>query len=251
MYERSGVSGFIDRRKLFEQVAAHIEEWILSGELKPGDRLPTERELQAQFGVGRPAVREALITLQRSGLIEIANGAPARVAMPTASVVLGNAMPAVLQMLSTPTGQRHFQHVRLLFETALARFAASSATDDEVMAIKAALAANEAALGDRARFISTDIEFHLAIAKVMHNPIVIALHDAISAWLRQQRAVSLTMSGQEETAYRAHVAIYEAVAARDPDEAERAMREHLEQLERAYWETTESAINDQKSVIRM
>ena len=88
------LSDIIDRRKLFEQVAAHLEASILSGDLKPGDRLPTERELQTTYGVGRPAVREALITLQRSGLIEIANGAPARVAMPTASVVLGNAMPA-------------------------------------------------------------------------------------------------------------------------------------------------------------
>ena len=63
----------IDRRKLFEQVAAHLQREILDGTLKPGDRLPPERELQIRFGVGRPAVREALITLQRAGLIEIVN----------------------------------------------------------------------------------------------------------------------------------------------------------------------------------
>jgi GntR family transcriptional repressor for pyruvate dehydrogenase complex len=237
MYERYQVSELIGRRKLFEQVAAHLESWILSGTLKPGDRLPTERELQAQFGVGRPAVREALITLQRSGLIEIANGAPARVATPTASAILGNAVPAVLQMLSTSGGQKHFQEVRRLFEMGLARQATQSASDAQIADLKGALEANRLALGDRARFISTDVEFHLGIAKMLHNPIVIALHDALSAWLEQQRAVSLTSDGQEETAYRAHVRIYDAIAARDADAAETAMREHLEQLESAYWST--------------
>jgi GntR family transcriptional repressor for pyruvate dehydrogenase complex len=57
----------IDRRKLFEQVAAHLERDILSGKLRPGESLPPERDLQAMFGVGRPAIREALITLQRGG----------------------------------------------------------------------------------------------------------------------------------------------------------------------------------------
>src|SRR5688572_13335863 len=109
----------IDRRKLFEQVAAHLQREILQGALKPGDRLPPERDLQSRFGVGRPAVREALITLQRSGLIEIGNGAPARVAMPTAEGVVAGMMPAVLQMLQTTNGQKHFQDVRLFVESGL------------------------------------------------------------------------------------------------------------------------------------
>jgi GntR family transcriptional regulator, sialic acid-inducible nan operon repressor len=232
------MSELIERRKLFEQVASHLEAWILSGELKPGDRLPTERELQTQFGVGRPAVREALITLQRSGLIEIANGAPARVAMPTASIILGNALPAVLQMLSTPSGQRHFQQVRKLFEMGLARQATQIGSDAQIASLEVALKANRAALGDRERFIATDIEFHLGIARMLHNPIVIALHDALSAWLKQQRTVSLASGGQEQTAYQAHVRIYQAIAARDAEAAEAAMRDHLEQLESAYWSMT-------------
>src|SRR4051794_22596463 len=77
----------VDRKKLFEQVAAHLEGQILSGKLKPGDQLPPERDLQTRFGVGRPAIREALITLQRSGLVELSNGSRSRVAMPTASAV--------------------------------------------------------------------------------------------------------------------------------------------------------------------
>lgn len=225
----------IDRRKLFEQVASHLEASILRGDLKPGDRLPNERDLQTQFGVGRPAIREALITLQRSGLIEIGNGAPARVAMPTASFVLGNAMPAVLQMLSTGDGQRQFQRVRLFFEVGLARDAAKQADSLEIEALRTALSANKAALGDRDRFIATDIQFHLCIAKMMHNPIIIALHDALSSWLKQQRQVSLGMPHQEAIAFKAHEAIFKAIAAHDADAAEAAMAAHLTQLSAAYW----------------
>ena len=77
----------IKRQRLFDQVAQHLEAMILSGEVGVGDALPSERELMERFGVGRPAIREALITLHRSGLIEIANGARARVAVPQASGV--------------------------------------------------------------------------------------------------------------------------------------------------------------------
>lgn len=225
----------IDRRKLFEQVAAHLEREILSKRLRPGDRLPNERDLQVQFGVGRPAIREALITLQRAGLIEIGNGAPARIAMPTASQVLDNAMPAVMQMLSTDDGQRHFQHVRLFFETGLARQAARTATPVQVAELKAALAANKAAIGDRDRFIATDIDFHLCIARMMDNPVFIALHDAISSWLRQQRSVTLAAPDQEAVAFRAHKLIFEKIRDKDPVGAEDAMNQHLQQLEKAYW----------------
>ena len=129
----------IDRRKLFEQVAAHLQRDILDGTLKPGDRLPPERDLQNRFGVGRPAVREALITLQKAGLIEIGNGAPARVSMPTAEGVVAGLMPAVLQMLQSADGQKHFQDVRLFVESGLARRAAQAATDDDIAKLKAAL----------------------------------------------------------------------------------------------------------------
>lgn len=225
----------LSRLKLFEQVAAHIERQILEGALRPGDRLPTERELQARFGVGRPAVREALITLQRAGLIEISNGAPARVSMPTASDVVAGMMPAVLQMLSTEDGQHHFQRVRMFFECGLARQAAREANEAQIEKLRAALAANEAAIGNRDAFTATDIAFHFVLAEMTGNPVFIALHDAMSAWLRQQRTVTLERQGQDQVAFRAHERIYDAIKTRNSDSAEEAMRDHLLQLEEAYW----------------
>jgi GntR family transcriptional repressor for pyruvate dehydrogenase complex len=226
----------IERKKLFQQVAAHLEELILGGALKPGDQLPPERDLQNRFGVGRPAIREALISLQRSGLIEISNGARARVAMPTAQAVVSGMKSAVRQMLSTAEGQRHFQGVRYFFETGLARQAARQATAMQIEALKEKLALNRAAIGDRERFIDTDVAFHFVLAEITGNPVFVALHDAMSEWLKEQRVVTLDAPRQEKIAYDAHVAIYEAIAARDPDGAESAMADHLHQLERTFWQ---------------
>ena len=225
----------IERKKLFQQVAAHLESQILEGRLKPGDLLPPERDLQSRFGVGRPAIREALITLQRSGLVEISNGARAKVAMPTAQGVVSGMGSAVRQMLSSEQGQRHFQGVRFFFETALARNAAKHATPAQLRRLKAALEANAKARGDRDAFIRTDIAFHFVLAEITDNPIFAALHDAMSGWLKNQRVATLDAPGQEATAYEAHVAIHDAIAAHDPDRAEAAMANHLRQLEDMFW----------------
>ena len=122
----------IERKKLFEHVAAHLEAQILSGKLKPGDQLPPERDLQSRFGVGRPAIREALISLQKAGLVELTNGARAKVLMPTARHIFTGMAPAVRQMLSTEQGQRYFQGARMFFEVGLAREAARTATPDDL-----------------------------------------------------------------------------------------------------------------------
>jgi GntR family transcriptional regulator, sialic acid-inducible nan operon repressor len=225
----------IERRKLFEHVAAHLEAQILSGKLQPGDQLPPERDLQARFGVGRPAIREALITLQRAGLVEVSNGARARVSMPTASNIFAGMAPGVRQMLSSEQGQRSFQEARLFFEVGLARQAARQASAEDIRALRDALDANEAAIGRREDFIRTDIAFHFEFARMARNPIFIALHDQISAWLTEQRVVTLAVDGQEAIAFKAHRAIFDAVRRRDSDAAEEAMRGHLTQLVGAFW----------------
>lgn len=229
----------IERKKLFEQVAEHLEAQIISGELQPGDLLPPERDLQVSFGVGRPAIREALITLQKAGLVELTNGARARVQTPTAEHIFTGMTPAVRHLLSTGEGQRAFQSARRFFEVGLARNAASNATDEELRDLKAALDANKAAIGDNRAFIATDIAFHFELAKIAHNVIFLALHDQISEWLREQRVVTLTAENQEQIAYAAHKAIYEAVAARNPNAAEAAMTDHLNQLSSTFWRQKE------------
>jgi DNA-binding FadR family transcriptional regulator len=226
----------IERKKLFEHVATHLEGQILAGKLKPGDQLPPERDLQTRFGVGRPAIREALIALQKAGLVELTNGARAKVLMPTAMHIFTGMAPAVRQMLSTEDGQRQFQGARMFFEVGLAREAAIHATPEDLRSLQAALERNRLAIGDRDAFTITDIAFHFELPRIARNPIFLALHDQISEWLKEQRVVTLAASGQEQTAYEAHKAIYDGIAGRDPDRAEKAMRDHLQQLVTTFWQ---------------
>ena len=74
------------------------------------------------------------------------------------------------------------------------------------------------------------------LAEITRNPIFLALHDAMSEWLTEQRVVTLEAPGQDRIAFGAHQAIYRAIRARDADAAENAMRDHLQQLSRAFWE---------------
>ena len=225
----------IQRQKLFEQVASHLEQQILDGVLKPGDRLPPERDLQAAFGVGRPAIREALITLERAGLVEIGNGAPARVAMPTAASLITAFLPSVRQMLSRPEGNRQLQAVRLLIEVGLVREAARTARPDDIASLRATLAENEACRHDREAFVDSDVAFHYGFARIARNAVFLAIHDGMSTWLREQREIALLAEGETDRACAAHARILAAVEARDPDAAEAAMRDHLREGWTSYW----------------
>lgn len=234
----------LDRRirpkRLYEQVAERLEEEILRGDYPAGAQLPSERDLMRAFGVGRPAVREALFHLDKMGLIEVRSGERARVTRPTAKVVFASIAGAARVMLSEPGGIRNFQQAREFLEAGLARYAAESATEDDLGELKSALEANRLTIGDNERFQVTDIAFHYALAQIPRNPIFTALHAAFAEWLVRQRRITLSVGGQNEIAYRAHQAIYEAIARRDADTAEQMMRNHLQQVAKSYWQVVEA-----------
>ena len=144
--------------------------------------------------------------------------------------------PAVRQMLSTEQGQRYFQGARMFFEVGLAREAARTATEDD---LRIAEATRSKPTARRSAIATTSpAPTSPSTSSWRASPaisIFIALHDQISEWLKEQRVVTLAASGQEQIAYNAHKAIYEAIAARDPDRAEQAMRDHLDQLATMFW----------------
>jgi GntR family transcriptional regulator, sialic acid-inducible nan operon repressor len=224
------------RVKLYEQVSERLERRIRDQDVAPGQELPSERELMKEFGVGRPAVREALFHLQNMGLVELKAGARAKVAAPDAKAVVGSLAGSARYLISAPDGMRHFQEARTFFECGLARDAAARAGEDDISALRAALDANGESIGDVRRFEQTDVAFHYAIATIPKNPIYAVMHQAIIEWLMEQRHITLSYPGQNRIAYAAHVAIFEAIAARNPELAAAVMREHLEQVARLYWQ---------------
>lgn len=231
----------IKRSKLFEQVADVLESRIRDQSLPVGAELPSERDLMKEFGVGRPAVREALFHLQRMGLVEARPGTRAQVAVPSVRAVMHSVAGSARYLLSVAEGIRHFQEARILFETGLVRDAARLATNVDIARLKEALDKNRESIGDMRRFEQSDVAFHYAIATVPNNPIYTTLHSAIIEWLVDQRHVTLSYPGQNTIAYRAHAAIFEAIAERDSDAAAKEMRAHLEQVAMLYWQVREDA----------
>lgn len=228
----------VRQRKLYEQVADHLEQMISDGEFAETGRLPSERELMRQFGVGRPAVREALFHLRKMGLVEVRSGERARVTRPTPEVVIEALSGSARHMMAGPDGVQNFQNARLFLETGLARHAALHATPEDLASLREALELNRQSIGDLKRFERTDLDFHYVLALVPRNPIFTAVHAALAGWLLEQRQTTLA-PGVDEKAYEAHRAIYEAVVARDPDRSEKAMREHLEFVARRHGQVVE------------
>jgi GntR family transcriptional regulator, sialic acid-inducible nan operon repressor len=225
----------IRRRKLYEEVAARIEAKIRGGGYEAGDFMPAERELMEQFGVGRSTVREALLSLEKMGLVTIRSGERARVATPTARVLIKELSGAARLLLAQKNGVDHFQDARLLLETGLARLAAVRASPSDLEALAAALEANRRAIGSPEESLRTDVAFHYAIAASTGNPIFTSLHDGVVEWLAEQRQISLQVPAAARDAYAAHERIYNAVAGRDPLEAQAAMQDHLDQVAHYYW----------------
>jgi len=226
----------LGKRTRADDVADHLTELIDQGEFPEGSKLPSEKELAERFGVGRPAVRQALFYLQQQGLVKIASGKRAEVARPGFDFMNEQAVALVRRIASTPEGQRQMEQVRLLFEPGVAMQAAEAATPSQIAALKEKLDANIAAAGTPANFVRTDVAFHYEITKTTGNTVFIALHDVMQEWLVDQRTNTIHMPGADELSVRDHTAIFEAIAAKDPMRAFHAMSSHLRLISALYTE---------------
>ena len=213
------------KRKKYEEIAEHLELGIVSGRLKLGERIPSERDLMERFEAGRSGVREALFGRQRKGLLSASAGAVARVGEPTADLMVQELSGTARPMLSRPDGVREMQDARALFEIGLARRATQRAGPEEVEALPAALAADGAADADA--FAAADVAFHTAIAGACGNRTDLAVDAAFSEWLHEQRRGSAEAGATREEAIAQHRAIFEAIARGDRVAAEDAMETHL------------------------
>jgi len=220
-------------RKKYQEIAEHLELLVLSGKLKPGDRLPAERQIMEEFDAGRSSVREALFSLQRQGLLTSRPGAVPRVSVPTADGIFAELSGAVRHYLNRPEGLREMQDARALLEIGLARRAAIMASEEDIVNLSKALEANRSA-NDLDSFVETDVAFHLCIAKISKNPIFEGLNSALAGWLKDQRVRSADTGTTFSEIVGHHAAIYDAIKARDPEAASNAMDVHLRDVAERY-----------------
>lgn len=213
--------------RVFERVVKEIAASIHSGELPESAMLPSERDLAEKYGVSRVSVREALLSLQTSGLIRMRDRARAQVMRLESTNLLNPLAGTAQSLLSRPGGVSDFQEARILLECGLARHAARYASPKEIERLGQALLANRRAIGDQDSFVTTDLAFHTVLAEIPQNDIFIALNAALGGWLLEQRRISVRARGAERRAYQHHEAIFEAIAKHDPEAADRAMSSHL------------------------
>lgn len=225
----------IVRRKLSDEVFDRLENMITSGELTPGDEMPSERVLMERFGVGRPAIREAMQSLAKMGLVSISHGERAKVLKLTARSILQQVDPTTKIMLAQSMDTlEHLKSARIFFERGIAREAALKASDKDVAELRAIVERLRDSLGDADAFISADMEFHIRIAKISGNPIFVAVSESMLAWLREYHTHMLIWTGKEKYTLVEHEEIVDKLAVKDADGAEAAMLNHLERSRALY-----------------
>ena len=221
-------------RKKYQEIAEHFELLVLSGRLRPGDRLPAERQIMEDFDAGRSSVREALFSLQRQGLLTSRPGAVPRVSTPTVDGIFAELTGSMRHYMNRPEGLREMQDARALLEIGLARRAAKLATPEDIITLGKALEANRSAK-DLEGFVQTDVIFHLEIAKISRNPVFEALNAALADWLKDQRVKSSAASPYFSGVVAQHQEIYDAIAEKNVEKAADAMDRHLSEVAQKYW----------------
>ncbi len=225
----------LQRRKLSDGVFEHLLGGIKNGSFKPGDALPSERSLMETLGVGRPAVREALQSLERMGLIQIRHGERARVSEPSFGHMIEGMGETMRHLLvHSPAGLEHLKEARATFEREMARIAARRRTEGDVARLRETLADQEAAMNDPTRFRMLDGRFHREVAAISGNPIWPAVSEALFGWLSQFHVDLIAVPGLERLTLAEHLQILDAIDRRAPDVAGQAMTDHLNRANELY-----------------
>jgi len=218
----------VRKTRVFEGVAQQIQHLIVEGALKPGDRLPPERELAERFAVSRTSVRDAIRTLELVGLVVprhgegtvVADVSPDAVVMPIANVLLRK-RELVSELLD----------IRKMIEPALAARAAVRASPEEIARLEDILRRQHEKTLRGEPAVEEDTEFHYELALAAKNSVVRSVLDVLMRLLRETRVRSLQTHGRPQRSLAGHRRVLDAIKRRDPEAAERAVRQHVEEIE--------------------
>lgn len=219
----------IKQKKLYEQVADAIEQQIIKKELMPGDRLDSVEQLAKSYDVGRSAIREALMSLQAKGLIEIRHGEGTFVRHLSTEDITIQMPPASL--FNKKDIEEIFE-LRELLELGVIEKAAAHRSQEDLLSLQHAIHTMGEALTDHEASSAADFLFHTTIAKAADNQLLVTMLEHISKPLadqiKQTRVLLAATNPQAlEQLHKEHVAIYEAVEKQDGKAAKKEMARHL------------------------
>lgn len=210
-----------------QAVVDQIREAILKGSLRPGERLPAERELVRQFQVSRASIREAMRMLEVLGLIDVQAGSGCYVRDISEDVLLA---PLSQWLLEHRASLAQFFEFRQIVETGAAELAASRATRQDLQALRESQERMAAAVeqGDVLAAIVADSDFHRAVWRAARNTVLLDLSGTLLRLLEESRKASLRVPGQPARALAGHLQVLTAIEERAPQRAGHAMRKHLQ-----------------------
>lgn len=234
-------------------ITRQIESLILRGILRPGERLPSERDLAAQLEVSRPSLREALSELETSGLIETRPGSGAYIAN-----VLGSAFaPPLIRLFSThQEAVFDFLAFRRDLESLAAERAATEASDTDLEVISTIFNKIEIAHEKRSskEEASLDANFHMAIIEASHN--VVSLHvmrsmfDLLREGVFYNRQTMFSVRATRRDLLRQHKDIHDAIMERNPQKSREAMEAHIDFIEGSMEKQIRLSRNEETSRLR-
>lgn len=213
--------------RLYERVAAHLQQHVIDGQLPPGEKLPSEHSLAQEFGVSRTVIREAIQNLQTRGLVTVVHGSGTFVSEP-ATDTISEAISTLFQCKGASLYDLH--EVREVIEVQIATLAAERATDGDKAELRDCLRTMEPMQGAPREYIELDLLFHGILARATGNEVFLLLLEPLIDLLRRSRLEGIQMPGGVERSLRGHKAIYEAVRDGSGEAAGSAMREHLREV---------------------
>jgi len=218
------------RPRLADVIVEQIEQLIVDGQLAPGERLPSERDLAEKLSVSRPSVREALLKTEARGLIEMTRGGGFAVRDITAPTI---AEPLAHLLNRHPKAANDLLEMRHGLEAMAARLAAQRATDADLRKLKQALdsMAKPRATRDSTAGADADARFHLAVAEASHNVALVhvtrGIFNLMRASIQERHDLFYGDRENRRRIHEQHRAIYTAIAARDSQAARAAAHAHL------------------------
>ncbi|KIT15611.1 FCD domain-containing protein [Jannaschia aquimarina] len=244
----------IEAEKLASAVVRQVENLILRGILRPGDRLPAERELAERLGVSRPSLREAIAELSERGLLEARAGAGIYVAD-----ILGGVFSPALVRLFQNHDDALLDHIafRRDMEGLAASRAARQGSETDLRVVSEIFAKMETAHArrDAAEEARLDADFHMAIVEASHNVVMLHLMRAMMDLLREgvvyNRAVMFRQRTTRDTLLDQHREIERALRLRDPEGAQAAVEGHLDFVRRCLIDQREADRHEETAQLRL
>ncbi len=217
----------IRRHKVYEAVAEQIERLILR-KLKPGDKLPSERELAETLHVSRSSIRDAIRSLELIGLVEPRQGAGTIVREPSSDLLMSSVTDVLRHKQELVVELLEF---RKILEPSLAARAAEHVSREELAAMEDILRRQEIKLAAGEDAIAEDAEFHYSIAKAAGNSVVLKVLDLLMDLLRDTRQRALQVPGRPQRSVSGHRKIFAAIKRHNAEAANAAMCRHIEDIE--------------------